>query len=442
MEVKKKFGAIFFPESPEKRIEGVWLHISETSIFVEAPFDYFSNHNWPIILGEFNGMDNLTFVNCYTGGGSKGFGGSYRRIIISNIICGVHILKTKDLAFKEFTLSSPALNTWINELVGINDLGNGKYEVPKSQCIVRSKINELAICLYRNYYSDYNFKHLKIDKNYVAVLESKNPIAFNILSQKITLLKKLILFLTNKNPEFGKNYLFIEPNQESGGYELISIKHQLKEDMFSQNFQISYSEINDSLENIIKHWFKQDKLHAIIDLVLEKCYNTEMSTPGFFLNICVGLEGFHRRYSPKIKISATENKKAIIDLIKQDQELLIWFKNKSKEWENPSLRDRLIEFKPTLELIIINIFDIDDFITKVVQTRNEMAHDGVYNKRFTTNIELFIATKAIEFTIRIEILKLLKIGNEKLISKYISKAAQNLEVLVRINRYEPIIKSR
>ena len=83
---RRLFGRIFKPDIPSEVVEGVWLNIKDDSIFLESPLNNIVYDAWPIIHGEFNGMDKVTLVNASMGGGSSGSGGTWRRIFISYLI--------------------------------------------------------------------------------------------------------------------------------------------------------------------------------------------------------------------------------------------------------------------------------------------------------------------------------------------------------------------
>lgn len=51
----------------------------------------YEDRKWNIILGEFIGIDQITFVNCYTSGDyASGAGGAYQNIHVSYLIKDFH----------------------------------------------------------------------------------------------------------------------------------------------------------------------------------------------------------------------------------------------------------------------------------------------------------------------------------------------------------------
>lgn len=436
-EQNKIFGTIYLPDKPNDKIVGVWLTITSNSILIETPHDTLRNENWPILLGEFNGIDQITFVNCYSGGGSSGAGGTFKRIYVSYLIEGTHISESNELKFNKIIMNSPALNNWITDKSGIKDLEDGKYQIPEKKEILNVDIDNVNISIYLSHSITSSYKELQVSQECRIMIKSDDLVILESFSKIMGHLKKLILFLTNKNPEFEKYSLYKDGEE----YGLINTNDSLKEDRFTQNIHISYLEIKSSLKAIVSFWFKHEKLYPVIDLVLEKCYNTQMSPQGFFLNICVAVETFHRTYGlnnkKEIEISSPQNKQEIISLISNNEPLLSWFKEKSKEWEKPTLLERLNDFKETIGYIMGSsfAFDADELINRTKQTRNDMAHTGEYKKRFN-RIELLLVAKVIEFTIKLEILKLIGVNIEKRPASLLENAKQNISILAKLNGYK------
>ncbi len=435
IESKRYFGRIFFPDKPDVKISGAWLTIAEKSISIEAPINTHKNDDWPIVLGEFNGLDKVTLLNCRSGGGSSGAGGTYGIIKARFILAGIHIHTNDELKFNRATLFSSALENWIRENEWIDEEGESKYVIPKPKEIVNTNIESFSIVINTGH-SIRQGVELHAHKVCTVQFISEIPTHFNDLLESIRHLKKLILFLTNKNPEFESAYFFIGDYQ----VELLNTSSPLEDKKFTQFIRIEYSEVKSYLTQLIQNWFTQKRLYPVVDLVLEKCFNTQMSSEGFFLNVCVAMESFHRRFGKenvkKIKLDEPQNKQAIIELLKDNCELLKWFKDKSTEWEKPSLKERLFEFKGTVKYVIGTVFpfDIEEFIKRTVQTRNDMAHEGEHGKRFS-DIELFLASKVIEYTLRLEILKLFGVNVNSTSRSLMDEAKNNIETLARLNDY-------
>lgn len=432
---KRIFGRIFTPDDLGKKSEA-WLTISPRSILIESSIQSGRTDHWPILLGEFNGMDMVTFVNCSANGGiDVGAGGSYTKIRVSYCIKRGHFYRPSDLLFNKVVLLSSVLSDWIDENESIIEIENGTYKIPQHHVIVNVNIEGFRLTINHSHRTQRLFRELHSKRICTVVIESDKPEHINGFSEIWRALKKLILLLTNKNPEFDEFYL---NNGEE--FELMNVKDDLKVERFQQNIYVYYRLIKKSFETTIVNWFTQKKLKAVIDLALEKLFNTEMSSQGFFLNVCVALETLHDSFgnTDKEEIKNRLGKRdQIRDYIK-DVELQTWFNRESSYWKNPTLKERLHSFRSTIEYIKGNSlkkYDFETFITNIVKTRNDMAHTGEYLKRFNY-IELFLATKIIEFTLRIEILRIIGVEIDSDRKSILHDAKKNIEALVYLNKYE------
>ena len=435
MENERIYGSIFYPDYPEKKTTGVWLSISKESIFIEVPNTTMDSEHWQIILGNFDGIDEITFVDCYSSGYSLGSGGQYMKIYISYLIKGLHAYSAGDLSFNSIALTSPALTKWVIEKEGIRTLGNKTYQVSEEKEIARVTIESIEIVIRLEHSITHSFNNLEINKVCSISLESASMIDISVFSELMRHLKKLILFITHKDPEFERYFVY---KDKHSNYEIINTNKSLKDSQFTQGIQVRYRDVNALLAEIMQKWFGLKKLHTVIDLILERCYNTEMSTQGYFLNVCMGIEIFQNTFGKKadeiINSADKINKEKVISRL-DDVVLLKWFNEKSQGWNNPNLKSRLMQFEMEIKQMINGVFDLstEQFIDKIKDTRNDIVHRGTYKKQFAGS-ELFIAIKVVEFVLRLEIMKLIGIDINKAPYSLSENARRNVAILNGMNK--------
>ena len=435
MEKQKIFGKIYSPEHSEDVIENVWLHIHSDKIYIEAPQEFYGDKNWQILLGEFNGLDKVTFVNSHTGGGSSGSGGSWRRIYVSYMLKGVHLNSYQELVFKKVSLTSPALSNWITLPEGIEETDRNLYKVPEIRTILKTLVDDFLISIKIGHSREVSFKKLNVQKKCFISIESPNPIHVQDLSEVFRKIKKWILFITNKNPEFSEYYL---TDTKDEVYELVNTLDDLNESRFTQNLSLSFYNLKTSIEPLFHEWMTNDKLHTIIDIIQEKEYNTDMSFQSYFLNMCVAIESFHYIFGDESKNEKTQirinDRELILSLI-QDQQLKERFEGVSQRWHESTYRERLKSYKNIFEQIMGDSFKFSasKLINKIVNTRNSLAHSGTYKDNMK-HIELLLIGKVIEFTIKQEILKLLKY-EPKREGQIIEDSKRHIEILASLNEY-------
>ena len=182
-----------------------------------------------------------------------------------------------------------------------------------------------------------------------------------------------------------------------------------------------------------------EKLETIVDLLQEKNYNTDMTFQSYFLNMCVSIESFHYIFKDE---SGNDNigkrikdREAILTLI-EDPELKKRFSEISQRWNESTYRERLKSFKLTVEFIMGTTFDFSftKLVNKIVDTRNSLAHTGTYTKQLK-HVELLLIGKVIEFTLKIEVLKLLEYVPRRE-NDILENAKRYVQILANLNEYK------
>jgi hypothetical protein len=436
MEVERVFGKISFPDPDNFIVENVWLNITSTSIYVEIPWDGFGHDEWSIIHGKFIGMDEVTFVGAYLSGGSSGGQSSYRRLYVEAMIKGAHLLSVENLIFNELNLFSPALLRWITEPHYIENEDSRIYKLPEKLKIVDETFKDFNLNITLLHSINSGFRNLEIYQNCLLKLSFKEKVNWKIIIEKIHLLKKFILFITNSDPSFS----YVSLSKEDSFFEVISPSKNLDESNFSQNIRINYSFLKEHIPSILKLWFEQNKIQPIIDLLLEKYYNTSLSMPRHFQNVCIAIETYHEKFIKKnvniIDTRKLEYREKIIDKISDDVALSQWFKKESNFWSKPELIDRLVCFKNLIQRLIGETIDcdIDNLLIKIKQTRNEITHQGISNKRLN-NIELILTAKTIEFTVKLDIYRFCGVDIDLNNYSLINDAKAGIKLLADLNFY-------
>jgi len=436
MQNQRLFGQIFTPDKPGEKITGVWLNIENDRIFIEAPFNHFGNKNWKVLLGEFNGLDKVTFLNVHTGGGSSGYGGSWRKLHISTIIKGEHFLSESDLVFKKITLNSPALKNWIRLCDGIEKIEPNLFKIPENKEIFSIDYEDLHISVNIGHVRESSNSSLNVEKNCYLIISAKSPVTLSLLSEIIRKIKRWVLFVTNKNPEFSEYTL---TDKTGNSYELINTLRNLNEDRFTQNITFYFNDLQSSLGKMLSSWLDNEKLESIVELIQEKEYNTELSFQSYFLNMCVAIESMDYIFGDESLNNKIEPRKrdrqSIISLI-DNEDLSKEFENRTRNWLHSYFRERLKKYSSVFTTIKGETFkgSTNKFIGKIVNTRNSLAHNGTY-KEYLSHIELLLYGKVIEFVIKHEILILLEIDKE-FASKIQQESKKHVEILARINEYK------
>lgn len=434
--INKYYGKLIFPENGEE-IDDIWLLETTDQIYCEIPMSIHGSKSWDLVHGVFNGKGVVSLVNVFASGGSSGDGGSYRKLDISTLVWGVLLESAYDKALNNLVLTSGALKKWITESYHVDvDYHNHQFRIPEEKEIVSCTSDKFELQVYLNYGYNVSQKSVNIDQNSYIAVYFKEDLSVNDVRSFVYNLEKIILFLTWDNPKFS----FISLN---GGYfKMQWINTDLDKTKFPIRPRLKYLEIKDSLSEIISKWFNTPQIEPIIDLYQEKCFDSQLSPNRSFMNSCVGLESFHKKFiNDSVEISdptPIQNREKIKELIKVDDELLKWFRYKTNFWKNPDLIDRLLDLKPIYEKIIGDVFKAgpDFILRKIKKTRDKLAHEGLYYTEFEQNAESIIAERSIHFLLGLLIMKEFGINIESERENKIAEANTMLRNIASMNDYE------
>ncbi|MEH0156454.1 HEPN domain-containing protein [Limibacter armeniacum] len=434
-EESRFFGKLILGDN--KVVDGVWLYITDDVIYLEVPLKVLIDDRIPLIKGAFNNFGNVSFFNCYLGGGETGVGGGYRRIIVGYMLKGGIYNSLSDLRFNLLQFESQTLVSWINDydtLFPFDDT-NVSVEFPKQKNILNVEYQGFAISITIGRDSKSSpHRYVSNKKCFISIRTNEAVHLDDFLDLKLKI-ENFILFVTNKDPHFSKCVLI----EEQRSYvELINVSGNVKENKLPHNIRLSYIDIESDFKTVFYNWVSNDEVRTVIDLILEKCYNTELSPQGFFLNMCVAIECYHDKF---IKNDTSEDiaerleKREMISQLIDNEELRSWFRQKSNFWTRPDMRDKLMAFEQVFKVIHGEVFPYTTkkLIDKILKTRNTMAHDGAFDK-YLSRIELVILGKVLEYTLKVELLKLLGI-NKNVVDSLIEESRNNVESLAKWNEY-------
>ncbi|WP_338791798.1 HEPN domain-containing protein [Bernardetia sp. MNP-M8] len=434
---KKLFGKIYHPEKSDEIIEGVWLEITDNDIRIQVPNFTFRQNKWEVIKGEFTGLDKVSFIDVYPNGDSSGAGGSFDNLSVSFLLKGVHIDIKNQLNLTKFTIFSKELTKWVRTLPINNKKEEDKliFEIPQTQQIIQLNSSyqgkDVSLSLYTGYDKYWGTMDYAIKVDKVAYFEvhfkGKNKWTFTDIFQLTILLENFILFVIHANPQIFETHIFYEKelsnkvdsttvfsDTDEGGSELVRRSSRAFKPSYS--FTFTYGDIEPFIKIILNKWLSESKLHPIITLLQSHNYNSSLPSSTYFFNMCSAIEALHtnllkdrfQETSDKKKQEMKKQRNAIKKLI-DDDNLKAFFIEKAGYWSKLSLRERISSWKEELEKITKSVFintvysSIDDLIDMIVKTRNDIAHNGLWNKRIENEFDLYLVSKSLELLLKYEI---------------------------------------
>ena len=449
--MKSYHGSIYLIEDGvPKFFEYAWLHTETDRSYIEVVSRTFENANWDLILGEFNDPDyrQITFVDCRTSGGYSSSPSGFKYTIWFDYgITGTHILSPEELSFKEACIYIPTLTKWLHHQEFVNqikfDYENSKVDVPETQEVCKVKTDQGEISVSVTYPFTHGDEMFEIEKASIVNFKFDNLTPVKDILAQLSKFKKLVLFITNTAPDPSTISFKLEQNEKEQRYpiwgQLLGPSKELDESKFSVTPKLYFNEMRHQFDIVIKNWFEKEELMVVSDLILEKRYNVEMTWKSYFLNLCVALESFTDIVKPKNNFpelkDRVKKRKEISNLI-EDEELKQWFKENTAYLKKPWAKDKILLYKDTIEYLMSNVFkeNSEELITKIKKTRDLIAHTGKYDKEFSP-LELLLAGKILEFTIRSEIIQIMFSKPDKIKKKFLLYGKNRIETIARLNKY-------
>lgn len=446
MEIKKRYGSIQFNENGQiKEINQVSFVQQEQNSFFEL-FFHFKEDFYPIITGSFNGLDDVTFIDNYVSLNGI-FENQISKFIPSVIIKGIKLVDENTKFIQKINFRSEALRKWIKENHSIDYDSNLKHLKFPEDCEVLKSIIKSENCTIHIYLSN-NISHNSVNseskQKCVISIEFNTKRSVSDIGDLIRKLQKLILFITNDNP-------IVESICINGSYEMILSQTSLDSSLFSRNIVPEYNLLKDKLGELIDFWFSTKSLEPVIDLIQEKHYNIDLDFHRYLLSTITAFESLDTFVLKTEYSSFTEDdnnriakRNLILTALSNDDDLKSWFDAKTKSWLEPKKTtyfiDRFKDKVVLIEKISNKVFNNtqNNFIKNLKNTRDNLAHEGIYDTHFKTFIEIILASKTMEFLVKLLIYNKLGVDIEKENYSLIEQANNRIWNLARINDFKEI----
>jgi hypothetical protein len=419
------FGKVFLPDK-DTVIHGAKLYSNEQGIFIEydSPFPD-SHRNTELILGSFNSLGLATCLNNIYYGSQIGGGGNLCKYKVTDLITGAHFSKAEDAVFNKAIFYLNSLIEWFDKK-GIKHTFTPKKTIEYGTFqTIDLEINGFDKSRFNFGYSLQMSQHsASVSDTVIFYLESDDPKSIQSFFKVINKLRKLFSFLTDSNFEIDNISLYNNNIKHEFGGKITDSLVELK--LYGQSRSISpcqtshflnikYIDIEDNFKELIKNWLMISEDNFVIDLLLEKASNPDLSLRTYFLNVCFALEVYHKNKISNQKLS-TEDFKTIKDYLKiviKDKMVKEWITNKIGLGNHPSFKDRLVYFRPNLEAVYSA--DVDLLINKIINTRNFLVHSTAEKQYIVKeDYELYSISITLEVLVKRLMLKDLGIKNSSL----------------------------
>lgn len=426
--MEKYIGKIVSPFNENESIDFVQLSISNEIIEIEFSSSKRSHSNIKTIIGVFNGFGKVTLVNCQYIGMSTGAGADVKKYNAEYLFKGEFINNPESIYFDRVNIEMSGLLDW-TKISSINNklFTDKKLTIEDIEIIEIYRTDDLLIEIFSS--NNINFKR---ENNQITIKEN---VGFKIKSQNgnksiwdylhlINELKKILFILSNRNTHIDSTNFYKGTGMPVKVYWFGNNSLGTPSPMSPR---INFEDIKIDLNDIIHNWFENKDLHTSVELVLEKSINNKLSRENYFLNNCFSIETFHRRfknYKLFDKAEFKSIKEGILESIeKNDIKELI--ENNLAHINEPNFKKRLYDFQSDFSKLLPKDWNVGEYITRIVKTRNYLVHRSS-NKKVFEKFDMLYASIFIETIIKINVYRTLGI-KEDLIEKLLADTGENIK---------------
>jgi hypothetical protein len=323
-----------------------------------------------IILGSFTGLGYITFIDCKIKFSQSGI--TEVRIYQPKycFISRNHFIQIIDLKFKKFKIGNDAIVDWTHK--------TNWYDFLEDKLIKESDISDhfrieelgLSIEIKQGSSSSVGHKEFVLKNNGYLTFESDEEISLLTAFDYYNTFQKFLQFISAKTRQF--TFFSFECLTCK---EHVSIYYQENkfEKSGSSYIHLYYDEISEDLSTLIKHVYTSVEFKFCLDKLMENLLGTNLSYSRRFINAIATFEAYNKLY-------VKHKNKKLADYLKCNKENI-------------------------LAISKINEISFDDFISKIIRSRDYHVHSNIKNKNIFSDFELLYIGFLLDFTVGLGLLQ-------------------------------------
>lgn len=435
-------GQIVIPSLNNLEIERAYLSLKNgENPVIEFLFDtYDEPPKIPIIIGTFTGVGKVTFLDCYNIAGNIGASGNTVKYSTASYIRGYHFYSEEELEFDKFNIEIPNLVGWLNIRTVINEnINNETHYILRRADELEFHINENML-LKIEPASNWSWNNYKTTLQETVLLKIESVNERIKLSEFYKVLRHLIKFfvfiqtndpviesITLRNKELVEH---VGGKEHTPHLELFLSPIKLSKLSSVYNVYLDYKDISEHFEEVLQKWFNHE-ITSQIELLLTKTFVPNLNIENHFLNVCFGIESFHRKFINNRNFTEEEFSERI-EYVKTnipDKTYQKWITEKLQFANEPSFRQRLKSFNDQFSLFVENPSHL---IGRIVETRNYFVHRSKMSKKVLSNAELIYVTRYVEIILKTKLLEYLGLTIDKY-EKKVKYAKESIDHLKLVN---------
>jgi len=428
-------GIWWLPENPDKQVSGkLKFHpVKGLELQLIGSFKGLKSLNIflqpSIILGITSNGKMITLYKCYESRSHMSVPGFLSSsFIVSFAFLGCHFEKEEEIRFDSLSLNYSHLEEWTGitgfqfkmELDSKNHLKKHEiiYSFPQK---VEAKIDNLSISFDYNFtsggdrFKEVNLKHttfIKIKPSKSLHFNDYQDVCYHIQNFLSLAIGKAVFPIIIK----GKSERCSTKSQSGKAiypdifiYYATNSLFETSSKIYPFDMLFTFRDISGKFESILKNWFeKAEMLKPVYDLYFGTLYNPRMYLQHQFLSMTQAIEAYHRhkfegKYLSDEDYEPIYNRfKEIIKVLDIEDSFKDALKTKLKYGNEYSLRKRLKDLFLEYRDITQNfIKDEDNFINRIVDTRNYLTHYDKKLKNIAGGRDLYRITQKLRKILQI-----------------------------------------
>lgn len=389
-------GVWWLPDSSETKVAGQLKINPENYPTLHLNGQFINEENFkPFILGFTSNGKKITLHRCLRSSQSNSFPG-YTVEGYGAVICiiGHHYSDERDISFNKISMSYEGFEGWMGKNLFRTDIDK---DVEEKEMVVRGKLPEIIEVNMTDFSIQISYSVNVSSGTYVEniqkttawiTIDFNDTVGINHIWEYIKNISNFIDLGLGKRTNLLKlkaraEYMTDYPNEVELYYPLYINKEITGLHPFHMVF--TYPNISSHFEKYITNWFYfVNRYEPTYDLFFSTFKNPYIHKVDKFLSLVQALESYHnRKYDddyvmPPDKFTLLSAQiKCVIVNTEPDPLNRDFLVSRMNFWNRKSLRRRLREiYEDNTELFDRFIDDRDDFISKLVDTRNYYTHYG------------------------------------------------------------------
>lgn len=400
---KEYYGEIWFPENEGDKHFCVLKRENNKLRLTTKLSDRDKSYTADLILGVFTGLGYLTFINNNVVNSVSGMITS-KSYSPEYCLIGSHFLNNpREFRTLKVSIVNSDLRKWIWLL--LFDLYKEDNTISYENIQEEINIDEDLLLSFYTWVSTTDSRN-----DYILQVNSNASVSFDLKKSKSIVeivdiynkFQKFLLFFYGSTKQFEGFNLVCEGCNES--FELF-----YKDGFHSENrnslLNLNYQDLREDLNNLIVKWFTNNDILICVDKILNNTLSSKLSYSQKFINAYISLESFLKRF-------CNSNGKDFKVHLEKNQDIILLITSLKK-------------------------IELDEYLKKIVRTRDYYVHDNVKQKQYFKGIDLLYESIMLEYLVSILLLKELG-GGEIVINKVIQNGNLQYvnfkELNIRLNR--------